>query len=118
MSQVVSIRLSDELAAELEKRGQSQGETIGVYIQEALKTLVDNQAAPAAAPTSEAAGSVEKLLRQIIYELVRTRSSLYQIAEKRIVPTEELQGVYSLAVKTAREYMAQLDHQITVASEN
>src|SRR6266566_2770993 len=45
MSQVVSIRLTDDLAAELEKRGKSQGETIGVYIQEALKKLVENQPA-------------------------------------------------------------------------
>src|SRR5437870_4846485 len=89
MSQVVSLRLADELYAELDKRAKAQAETIGVYIQEALKKLAESEA-----PSSAAV--------EVMKELMFIRASLYLIAEHAqggaFIPKDLLTKIYA-AVK-------------------
>ena len=55
--------------------------------------------------------STNKLLHHIIYELVRTRVSLFSIAEK-LVDAESLELVYREACPVAQRYVARLPEEM------
>jgi predicted transcriptional regulator len=111
MSLVVSIRLSDELAAELEKRAKSQGETIGVYIQEALKKLVehDENQAPKGMAEGAALAPTDIRTTDLMRELVWIRASIYHIAEHAqggaFIPKPLLTEIYEAAKKGSRDHV-------------
>jgi hypothetical protein len=108
MSQVVSLRLSDELSTELEKRAKSRGETIGVYIQGALKKLVENEAP---SDSNENELNLRGRLDELINEVIRIRMSIFGIAQHAqdgaFIPLATLEKINA----SARELSPKTDYR-------
>jgi predicted DNA-binding protein len=94
MSQVVSLRLTDELYAELDKRAKAQAETIGVYLQEALKKFAESEAP---------SGTTVEMMKELMF----IRASLYLIAEHAqggaFIPKDLLTKIYQAAKQGSQQ---------------
>jgi hypothetical protein len=120
-----TIRLSDAAAQRVQKEAEELGITPTAFIQALVAGHCDGRGggdvsgdprADEALSLSGLPAALERYLNHIIFELVRTRVSLFYIAENRIAPEEELKEIYDTAAESGRDYLEELEKHMAKAA--
>ena len=111
-NKVITFRLLETAAEQLEQHAKETGTTVSKLLQDLVADFLDEQNPEFAEPPNPL---LIRYLLHIIYELVRTRVSLFRIAEGRLVDEAGLQEIYESARETAQKYINQLDAQMMQA---
>ena len=111
-NKVITFRLPESAAEQLEQHAKETGTSVSRLLQDLVADYLDEQNPEfAEAPNP----LLIRYLLHIIYELVRTRVSLFRIAEGRMVDEEGLQKIYESARETAQKYIHRLDAEMMKA---
>jgi predicted transcriptional regulator len=111
-NRVITFRLSQTAAEQLEQHAKETGTSISRLLQDLVADYLDEQNPEFAEPPNPL---LIRYLLHIIYELVRTRVSLFRIAEGRLVDEEGLNEIYESARETAQTYINRLDAEMIKA---
>ena len=108
-NKVITFRLPETAAEQLEQHAKETGTSVSKLLQDLVADFFDEQNPEfAEAPNP----LLIRYLLHIIYELVRTRVSLFRIAEGRMVDETGLQEIYESARETAQKYIRRLDAEL------
>ncbi len=111
-NKVITFRLPETAAEQLEQHAKETGTSVSKLLQDLVADFLDEQNPEfAEAPNP----LLIRYLLHIIYELVRTRVSLFRIAEGRMVDATGLQEIYESARETAQKYIRRLDAEMMKA---
>jgi len=111
-NKVITFRLLETAAEQLEQHAKETGTSVSKLLQDLVADFLDEQNPEfAEAPNP----LLIRYLLHIIYELVRTRVSLFRIAEGRMVDATGLQEIYESARETAQKYIRRLDAEMMKA---
>jgi hypothetical protein len=111
-NKVITFRLPETAAEQLEQHAKETGTSVSKLLQDLVADFLDEQNPEFAEPPNPL---LIRYLLQIIYELVRTRVSLFRIAEGRMVDETGLQEIYESARETAQKYIRRLDAEMMKA---
>ena len=109
-SDTISIRVPEDLGEQLRAAIEASGKGLTPFVVDILRKHFDAPEASARSGSGDSADIIA-LLRHIIYELVRTRVSLFSIAEK-LVDAESLELIYREACPVAQRYVARLSEEM------
>jgi predicted transcriptional regulator len=107
---VITFRLPETLAQQLEERAKTSQISVSRLLQDLVAELIDEENPDHYDPPHPL---IIRYLLHIIYELVRTRVSLFSIAEGRLLDEAALQEIYESARETAQTYIGRLDQEMT-----
>jgi len=111
-NKVITFRLPETAAEQLELHAKETGTSVSKLLQDLVSNFLDEQNPEFAEPPNPL---LIRYLLHIIYELVRTRVSLFRIAEGRMVDETGLQEIYESARETAQKYIRRLDAEMMKA---
>jgi hypothetical protein len=109
-NKVITFRLPETLAQQLEERAKASETSVSRLLQDLVADLIDEENPDHYDPPHPL---IIRYLLHIIYELVRTRVSLFSIAEGRLLDEAALQEIYESARETAQTYIGRLDQEMT-----
>ena len=109
-NKVITFRLPEALAQQLEERAKASETSVSRLLQDLVAELIDEENPDHYDPPHPL---LIRYLLHIIYELVRTRVSLFSIAEDRLLDEAGLQKIYESARETAQTYIARLEEEMT-----
>jgi|SRR5579875_174105 hypothetical protein len=108
-SKVITFRLPETLAQQLEERAKASETSVSRLLQDLVADLIDEENPDHYDPPHPL---LIRYLLHIIYELVRTRVSLFSIAEGRLLDEAGLQQIYECARETAQTYLGRLEEEM------
>ena len=111
-NKVITFRLLETAAEQLEQHAKETGTSVSKLLQNLVSNFLDEQNPEFAELPNPL---LIRYLLHIIYELVRTRVSLFRIAEGRMVDETGLQEIYESACETAQKYIRRLDAEMMKA---
>lgn len=109
-NKVITFRLPEALAQRLEERAKASDMSVSRLLQSLVADLIDEENPGQIDPPHPL---LIRYLLHIIYELVRTRVSLFSIAEGRMLDEAALQEIYECARETAQTYIGRLEEEMT-----
>jgi hypothetical protein len=109
-NKVITFRLPEALAQQLEERARASDMSVSRLLQDLVADLIDEENPEHRDPPHPL---LIRYLLHIIYELVRTRVSLFSIAEGRILDEAALQEIYESARETAQTYIGRLEEEMS-----
>lgn len=109
-NKVITFRLPEALAQQLEERAKRSETSVSRLLQDLVADLIDEENPDHYDPPHPL---LIRYLLHVIYELVRTRVSLFSIAEGRLLDEAGLQKIYESARETAQTYIARLEDEMT-----
>jgi predicted transcriptional regulator len=109
-NKVITFRLPEAIAQQLEERAKASQTSVSRLLQDLVADLIDEENPNHYDPPHPL---LIRYLLHIIYELVRTRVSLFSIAEGRLLDETKLQEIYESARETAQTYIGRLDEEMT-----
>jgi len=109
-NKVITFRLPEALAQHLEERAKASQTSVSRLLQDLVADLIDEENPDHYNPPHPL---LIRYLLHIIYELVRTRVSLFSIAEDRLLDEAALQEIYESARETAQTYIGRLEEEMT-----
>jgi predicted transcriptional regulator len=109
-NKVITFRLPEALAQQLEERAKASQTSVSRLLQDLVADLIDEENPERYDPPHPL---LIRYLLHIIYELVRTRVSLFSIAEGRLLKEAALREIYESARETAQTYIGRLDEEMT-----
>ncbi|HTT75989.1 MAG TPA: ribbon-helix-helix protein, CopG family [Candidatus Binataceae bacterium] len=109
-NKVITFRLPEALAQQLEERAKASQTSVSRLLQDLVAELIEEENPEHYDPPHPL---LIRYFLHIIYELVRTRVSLFSIAEGRLLDEAALQEVYDSARETARTYIGRLEEEMT-----
>lgn len=108
-----TIRLPEAAAQRVQQAAEELGITPTAFIQALVAEHCEGRDGTSSDGLPPA---LERYLNHIIFELVRTRVSLFYIAEHRIAPEVELKEIYDMAAEASRDYLDQLEKHMAKAA--
>jgi hypothetical protein len=109
-NKVITFRLPEALAQQLEERAKASETSVSRLLQDLVADLIDEENPDHYDPPHPL---LIRYLLHIIYELVRTRVSLFSIVEGRLLDETALQQIYESARETAQTYIGRLEEEMT-----
>lgn len=109
-NKVITFRLPEAVAQQLEERAKASETSVSRLLQDLVADLIDEENPERYDPPHPL---IIRYLLHVIYELVRTRVSLFSIAEGRLLDEGGLQEIYESARETAQTYIARLEEEMT-----
>jgi hypothetical protein len=109
-NKVITFRLPETLAQQLEERAKTSQISVSRLLQDLVADLIDEENPDHYDPPHPL---LVRYLLHIIYELVRTRVSLFSIVEGRLLDETKLQEIYESARETAQTYIGRLEEEMT-----
>jgi hypothetical protein len=109
-NKVITFRLPEAVAQQLEERAKASETSVSRLLQDLVADLIDEENPDYYDPPHPL---LIRYLLHIIYELVRTRVSLFSIAEGRLLDEAGLQKIYESARETAQTYIGRLEEEMT-----
>jgi hypothetical protein len=109
-NKVITFRLPEVLAQQLEERAKTSETSVSRLLQDLVAELLDEENPEHNDPPHPL---LIRYLLHIIYELVRTRVSLFSIAEGRLLDEAALQEIYESARETAQTYIGRLEEEMS-----
>jgi hypothetical protein len=109
-NKVITFRLPEALAQQLEERAKAAETSVSRLLQELVADFIDEENPDRYEPPHPL---LIRYLLHIVYELVRTRASLFSIAEDRLLDEAGLQRIYQSARETAQSYIGRLEEEMT-----
>jgi hypothetical protein len=99
----LSFKVSADDIPKIEQRAAAAGMNRSEYLRHCALSSANQ----------DSSAETNKLLRHIIYILARIHSAAYFIPERQqVLSTEALQSIYADTIKSARNYMADLDNKL------
>ncbi len=109
-NKVITFRLPEAVAQQLEERAKASETSVSRLLQDLVAELIDEENPDHYDPPHPL---LIRYLLHVIYELVRTRVSLFSIAEGRLLDEAGLQKIYESARETAQTYIGRLEEEMT-----
>ena len=116
-TRMIGFRLPEALARQLEQEAKDHGTSLSAVVQSIImERFESSESHRPQFPEHALPVQLERYLNHIIFELVRTRVSLFYIAENRIAPEEELKEIYDTAAESGRDYLEELEKHMAKAA--